>query len=282
MRGNVHLRVIHPCPVISTRPILRVGRSSFCAGLKHHRISQRLFSRAKEEKRKKTILQAWTSQRATFLHLLIGRKKGMGERNLCYLGRSAAPRPVLGPAVSRRQGLRGGGVGSRRRRGRGRGGSLVLYGLGLRVPEVEKTGVAVDERPPRLGQRRIRVRVARALGGRRRRRRHPEPPLFSRKPAPHRKQAAISDQKRGKRAARQDAMRARRESEPGSERGRTRAIGAVKCGPRRRWRRRGDGVFSSPTEPFAAVPSAPVGMIKKGRRRSGGAEDESPSQCVCV
>lgn len=114
-----------------------------------------MFSRRK----KKTISQTSTSHKATFQN-----------RRCYYLGRCAASRPLIGPGVARR--LRRGG-------GHGRDGALVLRNLGLRVPEVEVPRVAVDEPPPRLGQRRIQRRVARALGRRRgRRRRHPQP--FSR------------------------------------------------------------------------------------------------------
>ena len=66
-------------------------------------------------------------------------------------------------------GLLDGSGGRGRRRsggdgGRGAGGSVVGDGLGLRVPEVEVAGGAVDEAPPGLGQRRIWRRVARRRG----------------------------------------------------------------------------------------------------------------------
>lgn len=54
---------------------------------------------------------------------------------------------------------RGGGDGGRRA-----GGAVVGDGLGLRVPEVEVAGGAIDEAPPGLGQRRIFRRVARRRG----------------------------------------------------------------------------------------------------------------------
>lgn len=82
------------------------------------------------------------------------------------LGSVSVPGPLLG--VGR---LRDGGRERSRGRGRRTGGAVVLDGLGLRVPEVEVTRGAVDEAPPRLGQRRIWRRVAGA-----RRRRHSSQP----------------------------------------------------------------------------------------------------------
>lgn len=88
-----------------------------------------------------------------------------------YLSRIAVPRPL-------RRLLRRGGGGRRRR------GAVVLHGLGLRVPEVEVPGVAVDEPPPRLGQRRIWRRVPRPPRRRRRRRHLPTQPYHTQNPQP--------------------------------------------------------------------------------------------------
>lgn len=101
----------------------------------------------------------------------MNQKKKGGGSSMGYLSRIAVPRPL-------RRLLRRGGGGRRRR------GAVVLHGLGLRVPEVEVPGVAVDEPPPRLGQRRIWRRVPRPPRRRRRRRHLPTQPYHTQNPQP--------------------------------------------------------------------------------------------------